>query len=454
VRYNVQTTCALPRYTPIGRFKILRAETCINCGRCVKHCIYDVHRRKPGDVRLMDEPQNHLCKNCYRCIQECPTRSLSKIINPEYARLGDGYWTPEIISSTWFQAETGRIPVLGAGYRGPFSGPGFDSMWTDMSEIVRPTRDGIHGREYIHTGIDLGSKPDHLEFDPVGHLTTRIPPTVHLPIPVLFGHLPRQIYGENVGKAKALAAHNLGTFFTFDPSEWAPELDTFRTGGLPCIETETEEAEQVIRYAPVVEIPYSDHWQERVKKIRAVKPEIIVSVALRFQHNTDQIVEALVNGRVDVVHLMADAWGRAPDVPGNPFLTDALRWVHLHLVQKGIRDRVTLLVGGGIAAAEHVPKAIISGADGVVIAKPLLIALECLACQPCRLPTDCPRQIPAIDPYWGATRIVNLLGAWRNQLLEILGAMGLREVCRLRGETGRALYFEELEREVFQELTS
>ena len=26
-------------------------------------------------------------------------------------------------------------------------------MWTDMSEIVRPTRDGIHGREYISTSV-------------------------------------------------------------------------------------------------------------------------------------------------------------------------------------------------------------------------------------------------------------------------------------------------------------
>ena len=63
-----------------------------------------------------------------------------------------------MIATTWNQAETGRIPVSGAGYRGPFCGPGFDSMWTDMSEIVRPTRDGIHGREYISTSVDIGAE--------------------------------------------------------------------------------------------------------------------------------------------------------------------------------------------------------------------------------------------------------------------------------------------------------
>lgn len=66
---------------------------------------------------------------------------------PGTSQRGDRYWTAEIITQTWFQAETGRIPISGAGYGGPFSGEGFESMWLDMSEIVRPTRDGIHGRE-------------------------------------------------------------------------------------------------------------------------------------------------------------------------------------------------------------------------------------------------------------------------------------------------------------------
>ena len=41
------------------------------------------------------------------------------------------------------------------------------------------------------------------------------------------------------------------------------------------------------------------------------------------------------------------------------------------------------------------------------------------------------------------------IGAWHAQLIEILGAMGLREVRRLRGERGRAMVFEDLEREIF-----
>ena len=83
-------------------------------------------------------------------------------INSEYRKLGNAYWTPQIFGTTWLEAETGKVPVSGAGYRGKFSGHGFDSMWTDMSEIVRPTRDGIHGREYISTSVDIGRKPSIL----------------------------------------------------------------------------------------------------------------------------------------------------------------------------------------------------------------------------------------------------------------------------------------------------
>ena len=42
-----------------------------------------------------------------------------------------------------------------------------------MSEIVRPTRDGIHGREYISTSVDVGRKLTHLAFRTVGWASTR-----------------------------------------------------------------------------------------------------------------------------------------------------------------------------------------------------------------------------------------------------------------------------------------
>jgi len=50
---------------------------------------------------------------------------------------------------------------------------------------------------------------------------------------------------------------------------------------------------------------------------------------------------------------------------------------------------------------------------------------------------------------WGIQRLMNLAAAWRDQLLEISGAMGLREIRRMRGEMGRAMFMKELEKDAF-----
>ena len=53
---------------------------------------------------------------------------------------------------------------------------------------------------------------------------------------------------------------------------------------------------------------------------------------------------------------------------------------------------------------------------------------------------------------WGVQRIKNLCAAWRDQLLEIMGAMGIREVRRMRGELGRAMFQKDLEKEAFGDI--
>ena len=49
-------------------------------------------------------------------------------------------------------------------------------------------------------------------------------------------------------------------------------------------------------------------------------------------------------------------------------------------------------------------------------------------------------------------RMVNLMVAWHSQLLEVMGAMGIREARRLRGETGRAIFFDEIDNDTFGKL--
>ena len=168
-KYHIETKPVLPRLARVGKFGVVDwHEDCSQCHNCVKKaCIYDRHREEADYIRNLNNVDALFfdCMGCFSCVQNCTKGLLSMSLNPTYERLGNHYWTPEIIRTTWLQAETAKVPVSGAGYRGKFSGPGFDSMWTDMSEIVRPTRDGIHGREYISTSVDIGRKVFNLTFD-------------------------------------------------------------------------------------------------------------------------------------------------------------------------------------------------------------------------------------------------------------------------------------------------
>jgi hypothetical protein len=186
--------------------------------------------------------------------------------------------------------------------------------------------------------------------------------------------------------------------------------------------------------------------QQRVERIVAIRVSASPAAAGR-------IVE-LTRGGAEVIHLVFDAHGResavaSPEAQQPRHARDVLREVHRALVKDGRRDEVTLVASGGIAQAEHMAKAIICGADLVAIDVPLLLALECRLCGECQRGEICPILLEEADADFAVHRIVNLIGAWHSQLLEVLGAMGIREVRRLRGETGRAMFFEDLERDTF-----
>jgi hypothetical protein len=64
----------------------------------------------------------------------------------------------------------------------------------------------------------------------------------------------------------------------------------------------------------------------------------------------------------------------------------------------------------------------------------------------------CPARLENIDLDYGVGRMTNLIAAWHDQLIEVMGAMGMREARRLRGDVGRAMFFENLEEETFGKL--
>ncbi|MBI5576808.1 MAG: hypothetical protein HY896_10660 [Deltaproteobacteria bacterium] len=450
-KYHIHTEHAPPRFRPVGKFGIVDwREDCAGCHNCVKRaCAYGFYKDEAdtlhGEIGYLD--YIYQCKGCLSCVQDCTKGILTRVLNPEYNRIGDSYYTPSIVLSTWFQADSGRIPVSGAGYGGPFTGSGFDSMWTDMSEIVRPTRDGIHGREYINTSVDIGRKNDHLVF--VNGELAASPPLLEIPLPVIFGALPARWLRGAAPEAVSGAAAELG-LMSVVPGNLVPRGRSVESEKIvPLLNTPESLSDPAFAAAEMIIVPDRPDIGAVRAALKDRNGRQVVAIALNASAGTAERAVALTREGAEVLFLVFDSHGRETAPAGPRHMRDVLREVHVALVKDGTRDRVTLIASGGIAQAEHMAKAIICGADLVTVDIPLMIALECRLCGECDRGEPCPVAFDEIDPKFAARRMTNLMGAWHSQLLELMGAMGMREVRRMRGEVGRCMFFEDLEREIF-----
>lgn len=449
-KYVIHVQEVSHRFEPVSKSGIIAwEEGCLRCAICVKtKCVYGVYENRGLHAKQMIDSIDNQCMNCLRCVQSCPGQLIHKSVNPEFKAMGDSHWTPNIIANLWMQAQTGKIPVSGAGYPGPFSGPGFDSMWTDMSEIVRPTRDGIHGREYISTAIDLGKTPECLSLAEDGSLYENDMEVVDIPLPIILRMPPFGSISPATISGWALAAGKLGSLFSGPldgmdgvKPELAPSL-------MPECSAEGHDIENIPSGARLVEIPWSESWKSTVDAIKKKNPSLLISVRVPMAEGMEERSVALAKEGISVIHLEGSMSGLFLD-DKTKYVKEGIRSVHLKLVEANIRDTMTLLAGGGISLAEHVAKAILCGADGVFVDFPALIALECRMCRRCMEGLSCPVEIEKAPSGWVAARVVNLVGAWHNQLLELMGAMGIRDARRLRGEVGRAMFFEDLDEKTF-----
>jgi ferredoxin len=448
-RYHVPKKEMAPPGTPFSKSLVVRSDRCMNCGKCLEACIYSVHERDAKDFRLMAEPKSHLCKNCLRCVENCPQRALTVELSPQYLALGGGVWMPQRVFTIWNEAWTGKIPVFGAGYRGRYVGPGYDSMWTDMSEIVRPTRDGIHGREFISTSVDLGKRVDHLEFDASGRLLTEMPRFVELPIPMLMDVTRNQDLTASM-EGLAQAAHALSTLIIVPASAPSPKAAEAASSLVPKFPVGKVSAPTAIAHPKMVEMEMSPDWVSEMRLLRKRFPEAVVAVRLEAKSGVEKIVIEIASADVDIIHVLFDEQGQ--ESGASPRLAkDSLLAINKALVSQSLRESISIITGGGLAAAEHVPKTIICGADAVVLERALNVAQGCHACVHCSK-HDCPIKDFRPSPDWTKWRAVNMVGAWRDQLLEVMGAMGIREVRRLRGEIGRAIFYEEAEKDAFSSI--
>jgi hypothetical protein len=395
-------------------------------------CIYGVFGGRFGGFK----PLKQKCVGCMRCVQEYPHIMTVKP-SDDYKKLGDSFWTPEMVYTIWNEASTGKIPVKGMGYKGAFGGEGFDGIWTDMSEIVRPTRDGVYGREYISTSVDIGRRPAHVDFAKID----QTPGTVEVPVPVIFDAMPTGTESDDVSMAVDQAARKIGVLRVsgkrvHDPRAAnvpiidAKRIDDYKSGLPKVVEFDAEESGLLDRL--------TDRFSSSILIGRLPLKEDSARIACELAHRG-------VHG----LHLYADYHGW--DYSSEPrHISAALKDTHQRLVREGVRDQITIIASGGITLAEHVPKAIICGADLVGIDTTVLVALQAEFQGETQDRDNCQLKPRPIDPAWGTQRLVNLMSVWHDQLIEILSAMGMRDVRRLRGDIGRSMMDAELREQSFK----
>ena len=118
----------------------------------------------------------------------------------------------------------------------------------------------------------------------------------------------------------------------------------------------------------------------------------------------------------------------------------ALAAVDQRLRDEGIRNHVSLVAGGSIRSAADVVKAVALGADACYVATAALLALGCHLCRTCQsgkcnwgIATQNPELVERLDPQTGSRRLINLMTAWKHEIKELMGGMGINSIEALRG---------------------
>lgn len=128
-------------------------------------------------------------------------------------------------------------------------------------------------------------------------------------------------------------------------------------------------------------------WVLSLKEATHYQKPVIVKIAA--VHKVAAIASALARSGADIIAIdgFRGGTGAAPtmirDHVGIP-IELALAAVDSRLREEGIRDRVSLVVGGSIRCSADVVKAIALGADAVYIATAALLSLGCHLCRSCQ----------------------------------------------------------------------
>ncbi len=408
---------------------------------------FDALFDRPCEYGVFDGPLGGLmpkkwrCTGCLRCWQEYP--EIVKIeLNKRYLEMERCLKKFNIKLTDYYtilhEAETGEELVKGMAYKGPFAGPFWDGIWLDMSEIVRPTRDGKEGREYISTTTDLGRRKDR--FHP------NEPPNkiFSIALPIFFDYQPENLTNEKHQIAIAKAAEESGTFAIVS-MKYFEKLNRINKNLVPLIKREDyfkEKTKKVLEKSKIIELEFSEKLKEipipnRSEKILIARIEVKGEII-------NEVLKAIEQG-FDVIHISFDLDGYAfDDKKLNAKMV--IREIHKELIKRKIRNEISIIGSRCAVMAEHIVKAMICGLDAVGIDIALHVALQ----SEFKIEKEGIIMPRKVDVEWAKQRLINLLAAWHEQIIEALSAMGKRDVRRLRGDVGRAIFYEEIRKEAFE----
>ena len=461
------------------------ANRCICCRVCERQCANEVHSFDPeNNVMIADESK---CVDCHRCVSLCPTRAL-KIKKNDCTFRENANWSSDTIKEVYKQAGSGGVLLSSMGNPKPLP-VYWDKILINASQVTNPSIDPL--REPMETKVFLGKKPSAVEHDENGKLKCETPPQLELSMPVMFSAMSYGSISYNAHESLARAAKELGIYYNtgegglhedfycygentivqvasgrfgvhkdYLEAGAAVEIkmgqgakpgigghlpgtkivgDVSRTRMIP-------EGSDAISPAPHHDIYSIEDLRQLVyslKETTEYKKPVIVKVAA--VHNIAAIASGIARSGADIIAIdgFRGGTGAAPtrirDNVGIP-IELALASVDQRLRDEGIRNNVSLVVGGSIRSSADVVKAIALGADACYVATAALLALGCHLCRTCQtgkcnwgIATQRPELVKRLNPNIGAERLVNLMTAWKHEIKELMGGMGINSIEALRG---------------------
>lgn len=467
-------------------FEVVRnPDRCIACRVCERQCANEVHRYDPDLKKMLADESR--CVNCHRCVTLCPTRAL-KIVKTGHTFRENGNWSGQAINEVYRQAQSGGVLLSSMG--NPKEYPVYwDKMLINASQVTNPSIDPL--REPMETKTFLGRKPTHIHRDAEGDIVPSLPPQLELSTPILFSAMSYGSISYNAHASLARAAEQLGIYY--NTGEGGLHQDFYQYGKNTIVQVASgrfgvhkdylsagaaieikmgqgakpgigghlpgakivgdvsktrmiPEGTDAISPAPHHDIYSIEDLRQLVFSLKeATHYEKPVIVKIAAVHNVAAIASGIARSGADIIAIdgFRGGTGAAPtrirDNVGIP-IELALAAVDQRLRDEGIRENVSLVVGGSIRSSSDALKAIMLGADAVYIGTAALLALGCHLCRICHggkcnwgIATQRPDLVKRLNPSVGTERLVNLVHAWTHEMKEMMGGMGINSIEALRG---------------------